>query len=299
MSDLYFEDFAEGFEAFLHKQANEHLFSSPNNASLFPTSSSQAKWKYAKSTNFLRLHDGQKVYSFSFPKGHSRDEEFEAHREPDHEHTKFEEGATEKGLAQVHRSDPGSIYFTLQEGKDNPTYTFKHLGESTWRGVPKKRKAKEVVLPGVDASAVAEGVKAATIGYNEDEPKESRSVKKADFSPFKWAAGSGAHALQRGVMSPGEGVFNIGGGNSVPMGMAGMAALGGAGGLAYHLGKKHLYNTQEENEQEKEQGNKHLLRRMLIPAAGLSLLGGAQASLFDTHYRDLAAGAGQASGLPQ
>ena len=282
MSDLYYEDFFEGMRDALSKQGSD-LFSSPNNASMFPTSSAQAKWRFAKGQNFLRLHDGQKVYSFSLPSGFGSEGEFAAHREPDHEHTKFEEGADQKGLAQVHRSDPGSIYFTLQEGRDNPTYTFKHVGESNWRGVPKKRKAREAVIPNVNIPAVAEGVKAAF-------------SKKAEVSPFKWAAGSGVRGLQRTLQAPGEAAFRLGGnGESPVLGALGTAALGaGAGGL-YHLGKRHLYNTPEENAEEDEQGSKPLLRRTMLPAALAGLLGGGQASLFQDRYRDLTSGAGAAT----
>ena len=326
MSNLYYEDFFEGMDDTLKKKANEHLFTSPNNASLFPNLTSQAKWKYAKGANFLRLHDGQKVYSFSVPSGFSHTEEFAATREADGEHSKFEEGAETKGLAQVHRADPGSIYFTLQEGRENPTYTFKHTGESNWRGVPKKRKAKEVVMPNVDIPTVADGIKAAFAASTDDaqaayeklaerevtaalrplaerlaRQKERRNPdgilgKKADFSPFKWAAGPGAHALQRGLFSPGELAFRAGGNGEHPI--LGALASGGVGaglGAAYHYGKRNLYNTDEENAQEDEQGVKPLLKRMLIPGAGLGLLGGIQSSVFKPQYQDIVSGAGMRS----
>ena len=46
----------------------------------------------------------------------------------------------------------------------------------------------------------------------------------------------------------------------------------------------------EENAQEDEQGPSLLLRRMAIPGLAAGTLGGAQSSLFDEHYKDLAAG---------
>lgn len=281
MSNLYIDDFLEGLDAALDKQGNEHLFSSPNSASLFPNMSSQAKWKYARGHNFLRLHDGQKVYAFNLPTGLSHDQEFAASREADLDPSVFASGATEQGLAQIHRADPGSIYFTLQEGRNNPTFTFKHTGEDNWRGSPKKRKAKETVVSNVDHASLASGIKAAF----------DRLEKKADFSPFKWAVGPGAQGLQRAAFSPGEFVHNVGGGGQ--NNLLGSLALGGLGagaGAAYHYGRRALYNTQDENLEEDEQGPKVLARRMALPGLAAGLLGGMQSSLFDEHYKDLAAG---------
>ena len=274
MSDLYIEDFIEGLHDALSKTAND-LFTSPNNASLFPTLGAQAKWQYARGNDFLRLHDGQKVYAFKLPAGISHDQEFAATRESDLDPSMFANGATEKGLAQVHRADPGSIYFTLQEGRNNPTFTLKHTGDDTWRGSPKKRKAKEPVVPNVDHAALAEGIKAA--------------FEKQAFSPFKWAAGPGAQALQRGLFAPGEFVHNVGGGNNL-LGSLALGGLGAGAGAAYHLGRRALYNTADENAAEDEQGLKPLLTRMAIPGLAAGVLGGAQSSLFDEHYKDLAAG---------
>lgn len=286
MSDLYYEDFVEGLESVLHKMGNEHLFTSPNNASLFPTLTSQAKWKFAKGDDFLRLHDGQKVYAFHLPTGTSNEETFEAHRLDDVEPSSFADGAKQQGLAQIHRADPGSIYFTLQEGQTNPTYTFRHMGEANWRGTPKARKVKAETILGVHVPALMDGVKAAF------------ELRKEGFSPLKWLAGPGAHGLQRALMSPGEGAFHIADRGANPLlGMAGMAGIGAGAGALYHLGRRTLYNTPEENAEEDEQGMKPLLRRMAVPALGLGGVSGLQASLFNNHYNDLASGAGVASSL--
>jgi len=286
MNDLYIEELIDGLQAALSKRGNDLFSSSPNGASLFPSMTSQAKWKFAKGENFLRLHDGQKVYAFKLPTGLSHTEDFAAHREADLDPSVFAEGATQQGLAQVHRADPGSIYFTLQEGRDNPTFTLKHTGESNWRGTPKKRKAKELVVPNIDHAAMAEGIKAAFDGKKEP-------VKKADFAPFSFAAGPGAHALQRLAFSPGELVHRLGdGGKNNFLGALGAAGLGAGAGAAYHLGKRTLYNTEDENQMEDEQGSKPLLRRMLTPALAAGVIGGAQSSLFDNQYNLLESGAG-------
>ena len=295
--NLYFDDFIEGLQEGFKKESSDVFSSSPNNASLFPTLNSQSKWKFSRGDKFLRLHDGQKVYAFSFPSGISHDEEFHALREPDHEPTKFEEGSTSKGLAQVHRADPGSIYFTLQEGKQNPTFTLKHTGENNWRGVPKKRKAKEVVIPNVNLPAVQEGIKAAF----EELGKKKVKIAGGLDAAFKWSVSSLPQAIQRGVMAPGEAVHRMGGSSGTTggslQGMAGLAGLGALGGLGYHVGRRALYNTSEENAAEDEQGKKLVLKRMLVPAAGLGVLGGLQQSMLPEQYKDIAAGAGRASKL--
>ena len=283
MNNLYIDDFVEGLEDALQKNADEHpLFTAPNNASLFPTLSSQAKWKYARGEHHLHLHDGQKVYAFHLPTGLSHEEDFAAERKDDVDPSVFTEGATEHGLAQIHRADPGSIYFTLQEGRSNPTFTLKHTRESTWRGTPKKRKAKETIMPNVDHTALVEGVKAA---FAPD--------KTADFSPFEWAAGPGAHALQRAVFAPGEFVHRLGNrGQHNFLGALGAAGVGAGVGAAYHFGKRNLYNTPEENADEDMRGGHPLLRRMAIPALGAGVIGGAQASVFDNPYKLVESGAG-------
>jgi hypothetical protein len=40
------------------------------------------------------------------------------------------------GEAQVHRSSPGSIYFTFQDGYQRPTFTVRHSGGNRWQVTP-------------------------------------------------------------------------------------------------------------------------------------------------------------------
>lgn len=294
MNNLYFEDLYEGLQDTLAKKANEHLFTSPNNTSLFPTQNSQTKWQFSKGDNFLRLHDGQKVYAFHLPTGATENEDFAAERQEDMEPSKFHDGATSKGLAQVHRSDPGSIYFTLQEGKNNPTFTLKHTGEKNWRGTPKKRKAKEVVVPNLDLDAVKQGMLASF----DAKKKEKQAGSLGDNI---MSLGSKLpNIFQRVVQYPGEVTNNIehelgnGGVNSL-LAPAATGALGALGGAGYHFGRRALYNTQEENEEEDQDNT--LLKRMLIPGLGGAMVGGVESSLFNKRYEDLRAGAGAASNI--
>ncbi len=261
MSDLYIDELVEGLRDVLTKQSSEFVFTSPGNTSLFPTSSSQAKWRYSKGPGFLRFHDGQKVYAFRLSGGMPHDQDFALKQEEDLEPSQFATGATEQGLMQVHRSDPGSIYFTLQEGRANPTFTLRHTGDENWRGSPKKKKVKEAVFHDVDTEALMEGVKKAFV--------------------------------QRALFSPGELVHNLGGGTDTLAGALGAGLVGAGGGAAYHLGRRSFYNTDEENEDEDAQGKGVLLKRMLLPALGLGAVGASQASLFPEMYKGLSAGAGE------
>lgn len=243
------------------KQAD--VFSS-GNVNLFPQIDSQQKWRYGKETGKLHLHDGQKVYTFSVPEN-TAEEDFEAHRHGDIDIDAFEK-LPAKGTAQVHRADPGSIYFTLHEGKANPTYTFKHMYSTSWRGMPKKKKNK------LDKSAFEKGMqetfeKTAIFDYLMDKlnqaAKHIPSVGNKAFNAF----------FSLGANSPAKN------------------ALMGAGlGGAYHLGRRALYNTPEENEEENADP-RTALRRVVLPALAFTGLGYLQPDLMGpNYYNSLAAG---------
>lgn len=288
MNNLYFEDFMEGAQSVLEKKAD--VFSIPSNSSIFPTATSQSKWKFSKGDNFIRLHDGQKVYSFNLPTGLSTEEDFELHQQPDHDPAKFEEGATSKGLAQVHRSDPGSVYFTLQEGTSNPTYTFKHVQENKWKGTPKKRKQKEEVIQNVDIPAIQQGVKEAFDNYFK------KKVKTATVGD--WMAhnlGHAANGVQRIAQLPGELAYRIGGENHPLLGALGLGGLVGLGALGVDQAKRKWYNTPEENADEDMEGSSRYLKYIGAPAAIAGAAGLGLNSLFKDRYRDLVNGSGLAS----
>ena len=64
------------------------------------------------------------------------------------------------------------------------------------------------------------------------------------------------------------------------------AALTGAGlGTAYHLGKRHLYNTEEEHQAEDAEGYMTPLKRIALPAAALGLTGLMQSSMTPKYYQ--------------
>lgn len=244
--------FAEGFlETMDLLKKGEDVFNM-GDGPMFPTFDTQHKWKFAKYPNEIHLSDDQHVYGFKLPEGEHEDHEFVVERLPGTEHGSFGKGATHTGLAQVHRADPGSIYFTMQEGYKNPTYTFRHVGGTKWKGIPKKKAAKKTPKM-VEVKSAEEF---------------SNHVKVA----FDW------HRLN---MNAGHAVNNTL--KTAPKLMDLMAshpwssALAGLGiGGAWDLGQRSLYNTEEENQQESP------WMRMARWAAPAAALGGGAA-----FYNDL------------
>ena len=243
---LYLAEFLEGVENAqqLHKKG-EDLFGMGNHA-MFPTVSSQSKWRFARAGNVLRLHDGNSIYSFEAPNGESDETDFPLNRVDDVGHHEFETGATSKGLAQVHRADPGSIYFTIQEGGKNPTYTFRHEGGTTWKGIPKKKKkAKETIIPDVDLP----------------------TLKSAALHEFSQALGRGVQAIPDKLIGAAFApAFN-------PLLAAG---VGAAGGGLYDFMRRKYYNSPAENEDEDFETR---ATRYVLPAGVLGLLGMAGKSI--------------------
>lgn len=269
--DLYLQDFIDGLLSVERQKIASDLFTTGANRALFPMSTSQAKWKYAKGKDFIRLSDNTHVFHFKAPNV-SQEEDFQMSREEDLPIDKWEDGATEKGLAQIHRSDPGSIYFTLQDGRTNPTYNLRHTGNNDWHASPKKRKKKELAITNVNIDSIKEGM------------EEVFKKKEANFVDDVGGMGyRGMHGLEHLLRSPGSAV-NIG-----PVKIPGVLAAAGAGALAgtgYHLGKKYLYNTPEENAQEAEEGIMPALKRILYPTAALGGMAALNKSLASKYYDD-------------
>ena len=94
-----------------------------------PQITSQRTWHYSLGEYFLNLSDGTRTYSFIG----KLEKNAELKRIPDIPLPDIYNGAKVKGKAQVHGSDPSSIYFTIQDGHTNPTYTLRHETDDTWR----------------------------------------------------------------------------------------------------------------------------------------------------------------------
>lgn len=245
--DIY--QFIAGFNSALNKTANEEA--EPNifdvKGSLFPTTNTQSKWRFARSENHLQLNDGNTIYAFHLPEG-EKDYDFPMTKLETTNPYEFGKDASSHGTAQVHRADPGSIYFTIQDGKKNPTYTFKHIEGSQWRAMPK-------VKHHIDANNFIKGA--------EDAANDPGLLDQIFHGVEQTGRG-----LIRGTMALGHD----------PVASTAAGLLGGA---AYDFGKRSLYNTEEENQEETVMDR---LKRYLIPAAGLGLTGLAAKNTFPNYY---------------
>lgn len=130
----------------------------PVNENIFPSLGSQAKWKYARTKDGLKLSDGNLVYSFGgFPE-HYPSEDVKVSRAADDNILNFENDALSKGTAQIHRSSPDNVYMTLADGSHNPTFMLQHEEGKTWRYTPSKKFVEKLkkLQPLKEVSSVSE-----------------------------------------------------------------------------------------------------------------------------------------------
>ncbi len=285
--NLYLDEFMQGINETLqlYKQGNNIFEMKGGN--MFPTIDKQHMWQYARGPKHIHFTDGTSTYSFS---GDLGEEDTELEKIPDVPLPDIFTNAEAKGKAQVHRADPGSIYFTLQEGTRNPTYTFRHTGDSKWRAIPKKKKVKEQLkepayIPNINAEQLKQGMV----------QELEEIIKQSGFlDSFNHAAGDAiTGAIEGGknlALAPGRigGATNSGSNAFANAGKA--ALLGGGIGLGYHGVKRHFLNTPEENETE---DSSTLLRRIALPALAMAGLNAGQRSIFGNpggYYDQAAAG---------
>ena len=121
------------------KKAAFNAASMPSNENILPNISSQAKWKYVRTKDGLKLSDGNHVYSFGGLPEELPVEDTRLSRIKDDNILDFEKDMISKGTAQIHRSSPDNIYLTLATGADNPTFMLQHEGEQNWRYSPSKK----------------------------------------------------------------------------------------------------------------------------------------------------------------
>ena len=289
--NLYLDEFMRGIKETLelHKQGQSIFEMGGGN--LFPTSEKQQMWQYSKAPGHIHFSDGVNTYSFKHDK-ELAEEDLDMEKIPDVPLPDLYKDSTGKGKAQIHRSDPGSIYFTLQEGTRNPTYTFKHTGGQKWKAIIKKKKAKAALqqpafIPNVNAEAIKEGMLKQAL-------EMSKSAEGGALDFFNNAAGSAMNAVVNTphtlALAPGR----IGGDNPANdtggqmLGNAAKAGLVGAGlGLGYHGLKRHFWNTPEENA---EEGPNALARRVALPALGMAAANAGERSMFPNYYRLAAQG---------
>lgn len=258
--DLYFSRFIAGINDSLEKIGNENIFEL--SGTIFPNIESQVKWQYAKTPTHIHLHDGNVVHAFHMPEGYKQDEDFPLEKMPDLALHEFGHDAAHTGSAQIHRADPGSIYFTVQDGHDNPTFTFKHVTGGNWRAMPKvKHHDVTEKAAQINEAAFVEGVKAKLA--------EDGTASKI-LDAVMHGAGKTTDAAISGGMSLGNN----------PLMSAGAGLLGGA---AYDLGKRKFYNSEEENEAEDPMDR---IKRYLIPTVAAGGAGMLLHNAFPNYYNE-------------
>lgn len=136
--DVYMPAFYLGVQEELEKAAFD-VSSMPLNENILPTFDSQAKWKYVRTKNGLKLSDGNLVYSFGGIPENYPSEDLRVSRLDSDNILDFEKDALGKGTAQIHRSSPDNIYMTLADGRENPTFMLQHEEGKNWRYSPSKK----------------------------------------------------------------------------------------------------------------------------------------------------------------
>jgi hypothetical protein len=123
---------------FLEKESVD-LNSMPMNENILPNLSGQAKWRYVRTKDGLKLSDGNLVYGFGgLPEDYPSEDARVSRSEGDNI-LDFEKDSIGKGTAQIHRSSPDNIYMTLADGRQNPTFMLQHEEGKNWRYSPSKK----------------------------------------------------------------------------------------------------------------------------------------------------------------
>lgn len=169
----------------LEKYADTSMSAMPVNENILPTITNQAKWKYVRTKDGLKLTDGNLVYSFGGLPEQYPAEDAPVTRTDQDNSLNFEHDAVSKGTAQIHRAGPDNIYMTLTDGSMNPTFMLQHEKDKQWRYTPAKKflqklkTLQESALPQQreEASTVALDPAALMAGASD-------TIKSADESYF-------------------------------------------------------------------------------------------------------------------
>ncbi len=93
-----------------------------------PTRRHQENWWMLREGEKSRIHSAHGAYDFTLPTDSSSQV---AIQHPTYHHDFDQDGATHSTI-QVHRASPTELYFTVQDGKTNPTFTLKHSEGNRW-----------------------------------------------------------------------------------------------------------------------------------------------------------------------
>lgn len=249
--NLFLTDFISGMhEALKLKYANAELFQTGSKSSVLPTIEKQTNWKYSRNENILHLDDGNNIHVFELTDENSNDN-FPAVKKDDGIFPL--NNKLKQHTAQVHRANPAVLYVTLHDGASNPTYTFRHENEATWRVMPKVKKAE------ISIEVSPEDFLSGLLDKTAEDGVLSSILKGIDYS--------GRKAIN-GVMTPGHDPYKAMG-------------LGVLAGGVYDLAKRNLYNTEDEN---KEESALQRISRILAPGLVAGGVGGVTSSLFPNYY---------------
>jgi hypothetical protein len=265
--DLHLEAFALGFKDRLaEKSASSNFLDHMANENILPSFSGQKHWKYVRTPEGIRFTDGDKVYGFGL-----KDFTGETQRIPkldDIPYLGWEKDKTEGGTLQVHRSSPDSIYMTLANGRENPTFVMEHEEGKNWKYLPSKKMIKrleslkapkEEVIPGVNPESLLEGAE--------------QTMKTANFSEGTGLFGSaqGANEALWKAINGGKGLLQSMG--SHPLLTIGGVTLGGM--LLNQLRKKHNPGYARETAQSPGKDWNNGVAIPLLGGAALAGLGAA------------------------
>ena len=187
------------------KKASTDLNSMPVNENILPNIDRQAKWRYVRTKDGLKLTDGNLVYSFGgFPEEYPS-EDARISRMSDDNILNFENDAISKGTAQIHRSSPDNIYMTLATGSQNPTFMLQHEGGQNWRYSPSKKfLAKLKALEATRAPKVnLENSNAADTA----QPTQQSQTDSVLIDPASLISGAEDNIKQAFNLAEGEGIF--------------------------------------------------------------------------------------------
>jgi hypothetical protein len=193
------------------KGASSNFLDNAVNENILPHISSQTNWKYVQTPEGLKLSDGHKVYNFGL-----KDFGGESTRVPkldDSNIFNFENNKTSGGTAQIHRSSPDSIYMTLANGRENPTFSLEHSEGKDWKYLPSKKMIKRLAqlrateesnIPQVDPNALIQGgldeIKQASLSIGENMANGNGIFGGADgANEFLWKGINGGKNILQGI----------------------------------------------------------------------------------------------------
>ena len=224
------------------------------NQNIFPNIASQCKWRYAKYSDKIQLADDNNVYQFHCnPDGIGKEDAIVGTRKEDPSILDFGKDADASGTLQVHYANPGGMYATMHGGKAI-TFRLNHTKDNDWKFTSKLSKtAEECFVDGFfkEAAFIELDKESFLVGFT----KQSNILDSA-----VGLGRTGSQAAQYLVNNPLGGV------------LPGLAA-----GAIYDQGKRHLYNTDEENQQETGMDR---FKRYALPVAGLTVPPAIAGSIF-------------------